>query len=252
MVSVEDLGIFRSSDMDRTHHQNQTYNVQLPSLPENTRRPNNPGGDLWGATTRSVVSFVQICYGIIEIAVITAFIALSVKTVRFIDLFAIIEIVLSFICAVVLIIAGGFGRCSRQDGCKVIAYLVLNASSAICGAFCLVFGGFTLVDIIQSAEDEEWPNGRRVTGIAMSSALLVTFLLHMVISIVGASFTCGAVCDCNTQNSSRRRYRDYNNQYRPIQGQDSLDNPNPITPLLQQPNAPPVNEVLQPPSYGTL
>lgn len=148
--------------------------------------PTRPDGSLWGSNVRRSMGIIQIISGGIEFVLGIALICLPTDYFDHID-----YVGWGIWTGVFAIVTGFLGVFSLTKRCMVIAYMITSIITAVLCTGCFLYAVFGV--LIGSYGT----NG--TANLALYIILCIVFFTHMVISIIGASFTCGALISSTNQ-----------------------------------------------------
>lgn len=166
------------------------------------------GGKLWGSSVRLLMGIAQIICGVIELALGTAVICVPTRYYDDMD-----NVGWGIWTGVFAIVTGFLGVFSLRMQCMVIAYMVCSIIAAVMGAGSCIYAGIGAGEISYEVHyhyDYSYPRANMPLYIVMC----ITFFVQMVTSIIGASFTCGAL-SCRRNQTERIVY--YTLQPMPLQ-----------------------------------
>lgn len=203
---------------------------------------NSLNGNLWGSSVRSAMGIIQIVCGIIEVVLGITLISMPVRNYTFAN------VGWGIWNGVFAIITGFHGVYSQRSKCMVIAYMVLSIIAAAMSFTCCAATSAVSPTVYTLRwgdpyydSDEEYLFGYRYrfakAHFGIYITLAVVYGLQMLTSIIGASFTCGALISRNNQHQIV-----YQQTAQPFQPAP------PYTAIANQP--PPYNGYLKPFSHG--
>ncbi|KAJ8035906.1 hypothetical protein HOLleu_19727 [Holothuria leucospilota] len=183
---------------------NHGYPVVSP-VPPTTRSSSD--GNLWGSSVRRAMGIIQIISGVIEFALGIALVSLPLRY------FYHDNVAWGIWNGVFAVVTGCIGVYSKRSKCMVIAYMVLSIIAAVMsGACCISTSSVTPYLGYQHNSQkysDYWYYGWRydydrgymyaTAHYAIYIVLDIVFALQMLISIIGASFTCGALYSSSNQ-----------------------------------------------------
>lgn len=188
---------------------NHGYPVVSPVTPTTQ---NSSNGNLWGSSVRRAMGISQIICGVIEFALGIALVCLPMWY------FYHDNAAWGIWNGVYAVITGCFGVYSKRSKCMVIAYMVLSIIAAVMsGACCISTSAVTPYLRYESANqgypdyywhsygwryDYDRGNKYATAHFAIYIVLDVIFALQMLMSILGASFTCGALYSRSNQQQA--------------------------------------------------
>ncbi|KAJ8023375.1 hypothetical protein HOLleu_35800 [Holothuria leucospilota] len=173
---------------------NQQHPPAAPGLFVN---PTIPDGKLWGSNVRRSMGITQIICGGIEFVFGIAVICVPSYYFDGLD-----YVGWGIWTGVFAIVAGFLGVFSQKKKGMVIAYMITSIITAVLCAGCFiyaVFGALYSSFILKHGY-------REGADLALYIILCIVFFIHMVISIIGASFTCGALSPATNQSQQVVNY----------------------------------------------
>lgn len=148
---------------------------------------NRPNQKLWGGNVRRIMGILQIVFGVIElvIGIVVIFVPNNYYYVQDYVGYGIWT-------GVFAIVTGFLGVFSLMTKCMVIAYMVTSIITAVLSAGCCLYA----IDGAIVGAHSYYAQG---ANMALYIILCIIVFAQMVISIIGASFTCNAVCSTTGQ-----------------------------------------------------
>ncbi|KAJ8023421.1 hypothetical protein HOLleu_35865 [Holothuria leucospilota] len=137
-----------------------------PTMQQHSCRTDQEPGDLWGANARILTGAFQIIFGTLEV-ILGIIILVELPIV-------LSDYGLGIFCGVFAITAGCLALFSKRSKGLIVAYMVLSIIAAALGFMCILF---------------------RIANFASKFVVIssLVVLFQAIVSIIGASFTCGAL-----------------------------------------------------------
>lgn len=157
-----------------------------PVAPRHFVTPTRPNGKLWGSNVRRSMGIVQIICGGIEFVLGIAAICIPTYYFDHID-----NVGWGMWTGVFAIVTGFLGVFSLKKRCMVIAYMITSIITAVLCAGCILYAVFGTIF-------GTWTYNV-AANLALYIIMCIVFFINMVISIIGASFTCGALISVTNQ-----------------------------------------------------
>ncbi|KAJ8023592.1 Membrane-spanning 4-domains subfamily A member 4D [Holothuria leucospilota] len=170
-------------------NQHQVWgNQQYPHIATGAIGNQNPTDQkLWGGNVRRIMGILQIIFGGIELVIGVAVILVDSNYYFRQDYFG-----YGIWTGLFTSVTGCLGVFSDTTKCMVVAYMVTSIITAVMSAGCCVYAIFGAVDSGFNYDEQ-------AANVALYIILCITVLAQVVISIIGASFTCKAVCSTTGQ-----------------------------------------------------
>ncbi|KAJ8023593.1 Protein O-linked-mannose beta-1,4-N-acetylglucosaminyltransferase 2 [Holothuria leucospilota] len=163
-------------------------NQQYPHVVTGAIGNQNPTNQkLWGGNVRRIMGILQIVFGGIELAIGIAVIV--IPNYYFYQDY----VGWGIWTGVFAIVTGFLGVFSVRTKCMVIAYMVTSIITAVMSAGCCLYA------IIGASRSSISYYYRETANLALYIILCIIVFSQMVISIIGASFTCNAICSTTGQ-----------------------------------------------------
>ncbi|KAJ8023374.1 hypothetical protein HOLleu_35799 [Holothuria leucospilota] len=168
-----------------------------PAAPRLYVNPTTPDEKLWGSNVRRSMGIRQIICGGIEF--VFGIVVIGVHSYFLFDHWDYVG--WGIWTGLFAIVTGSLGVLSQKKRCMVIAYMVTSIITAVLCAGCFVyaiFGARISHFILQY--------GGGAANLALYIILCIVFFIHMVISIIGARYTCGALSSATNQSQQVVNY----------------------------------------------
>lgn len=169
------------------HQQLVFENQPAPAANPGVINNQNPDRRKWGWKVRNIMGILQITFGVIEIVFGIAAICIPMSYYDNSD-----NVGWGIWNGVFAIVTGFLGVYSKRRKCMIIAYMVTSIIGAVLSGTCIVW----VANMITFAT---WRRENRAANLAVYSILCIVFALQMLMSILGASFTCRPVCSSKPQ-----------------------------------------------------